>query len=60
LPGIVLLGVERTAVDTTWQPVWGETKDIRDHYVQLTFTCGRVGRRRGDSGDRGAWGPAGR
>ncbi len=34
--GFVLQGVERTAVDTTWQPVWGETKDIRDHYVQLT------------------------
>src|ERR1700735_3795503 len=34
--GFVLLGVERSAVDTMWQPVWGETKDIRDHYVQLT------------------------
>ncbi len=28
-------GMERRSVDTVWQPVWGETKEIRDHYEQL-------------------------
>src|SRR3984893_5658778 len=29
------LGVEKTAVDNSWQPVWGEVGHIRDHYEQL-------------------------
>ncbi len=29
--GFILKGVDRKSVDNTWQPVWGETKDIRDH-----------------------------
>ncbi|OGX90884.1 glycoside hydrolase family 97 protein [Hymenobacter coccineus] len=33
---LVLLGSERKDVDNTWQPVWGEVKNIRDHYQQLT------------------------
>jgi len=24
--------------DETWQPIWGETKDIRNHYNELTIT----------------------
>src|SRR5882762_6147032 len=28
-------GVERRSFDETWQPVWGETKDIRNHYEEL-------------------------
>jgi glucan 1,4-alpha-glucosidase len=33
--GFVVKGVERSVVDETWQPVWGETKNIRDHYAQM-------------------------
>ncbi|HET6255550.1 MAG TPA: glycoside hydrolase family 97 protein [Puia sp.] len=30
-----VVGVERGGLDTVWQPVWGETKNIRDHYNEL-------------------------
>lgn len=30
-----LLGVERSSVDASWQPVWGEVGRIRDHHEQL-------------------------
>ena len=30
-----ILGVEKRSVDETWQPVWGETKNIRNHYNEL-------------------------
>ena len=33
---IVLVGSETKDVDETWQPVWGEVKNIRNHYQQLT------------------------
>jgi hypothetical protein len=29
-------GAERKSVDAVWQPVWGEVKDIRNHYEELT------------------------
>ena len=29
-------GTERNSFDQTWQTVWGETKDIRNHYEELT------------------------
>ncbi len=35
--GMEVIGVERAAVDTTWQPVYGEYADIRDHYNQITI-----------------------
>ncbi|PWT72487.1 MAG: alpha-glucosidase [Bacteroidetes bacterium] len=28
-------GVEKRSFDETWQPVWGETKNIRNHYDEL-------------------------
>ena len=31
-----LLGTEKNSFDQTWQTVWGETKDIRNHYEELT------------------------
>ena len=34
--GFTLLGVERSTFDSVWQPVWGEVREIRDHYEQLT------------------------
>lgn len=33
---LVLVGSEIKDVDETWQPVWGEVKNIRNHYQQLT------------------------
>ncbi len=33
---LVLAGSEVKDVDETWQPVWGEVKNIRNHYQQLT------------------------
>lgn len=36
LTGDFLLSAkETTTVDQTWEPVWGETKEIRDHYNEL-------------------------
>ena len=29
---------EVSTFDETWQPVWGETKDIRNHYNELAVT----------------------
>lgn len=29
---------QTAAFDETWQPVWGETKDIRNHYNELAVT----------------------
>lgn len=31
-----VLSIDSTAVDDTWKPVWGEVKQIRNHYKQLT------------------------
>ncbi len=31
----VLLSTETRSVDENWQPVWGEVKNIRNHYQQL-------------------------
>jgi len=31
-----VVGSETKDVDETWQPVWGEVKNIRNHYQQLT------------------------
>ena len=36
-------GMERKSVDAVWQPVWGETKDIRDHYEQLIVHLEKTG-----------------
>ncbi len=32
-----ILGADQNKFDQTWQPVWGETKNIRNHYNQLTL-----------------------
>ncbi|MDP9040689.1 MAG: glycoside hydrolase family 97 protein [Bacteroidota bacterium] len=32
-----ITGTERKSFDQTWQPVWGETKEIRNHYEELTI-----------------------
>ena len=33
----IVTGSEKTQVDETWQPVWGEVKNIRNHYEQLAI-----------------------
>ena len=33
---LTLVGSEKKDVDDSWQPVWGEVKNIRNHYQQLT------------------------
>ncbi len=35
MDGFKIVGSETSAFDETWQPVWGETKDIRNHYNEL-------------------------
>ena len=35
LDGFTLAATERSTFDETWQPVWGETKNIRNHYNEL-------------------------
>ena len=34
--GFEVTKTETRSVDETWQPVWGEVKNIRNHYQQLT------------------------
>ena len=34
--GFQVTGTEKKSFDQTWQTVWGETKDIRNHYEELT------------------------
>jgi hypothetical protein len=34
--GFQIIGTEKKSFDQTWQTVWGETKDIRNHYEELT------------------------
>jgi len=34
LAGFTIANEETSEFDETWQPVWGETKDIRNHYVE--------------------------
>ena len=35
LDGFSLLGEERSSFDETWTPVWGENREIRNHYNEL-------------------------
>ncbi len=35
--GFELLASERRSADKTWQPVWGEVKNIRDHYQEIKY-----------------------
>src|SRR5579863_8345394 len=33
--GFAVTGVERREMDTTWQPVWGEVKRVRDYHKEM-------------------------
>ncbi|HLX65976.1 MAG TPA: glycoside hydrolase family 97 N-terminal domain-containing protein, partial [Puia sp.] len=41
--GFVETSVERKEVDTTWEPVWGETKFIRDHHLEMRVHLKQTG-----------------
>ncbi len=36
--GFAVAAAKATAFDQTWQPVWGEVKNIRNHYNELAVT----------------------
>ena len=36
--GFSLAGVQTSTFDETWQPVWGEEKEIRNHYNEMAVT----------------------
>jgi hypothetical protein len=36
--GFKLTKVDESSFDETWEPVWGETKEIRNHYNELAVT----------------------
>jgi len=38
LDNFEIINTEKSTFDETWQPVWGETKDIRNHYNELAVT----------------------
>lgn len=38
-----ITGTEISTFDETWQPVWGEVKDIRNHYNELALTLKQAG-----------------
>lgn len=33
--GFAIVGTDTATVDQTWQPVWGEYADVRDHYREM-------------------------
>lgn len=39
-------GTRTSAFDETWQPVWGEVKEIRNHYNELELTLKQAGTNR--------------
>ena len=41
MDGFVIAKEETSTFDETWQPVWGETKDIRNHYNELAVTLAK-------------------
>ncbi len=42
--GFVWKGVERRSVDEKWSPVWGEVKEVRNAYNELTVHLEKKGR----------------
>jgi glucan 1,4-alpha-glucosidase len=41
--GFQVIGTEKKEFDETWQPVWGETRNIRNHYRQLIVHLRKAG-----------------
>ena len=42
LDGFSLIGEERTTFDETWTPVWGENREIRNHYNELLVSLAQT------------------
>jgi alpha-glucosidase len=40
--GFEVISAKTAAFDETWQPVWGETKNIRNHYNELAVTLNQT------------------
>lgn len=38
LDSFTVAGIVRDSLDNTWQPVWGEEKEIRNHYNEMAVT----------------------
>ena len=38
LSNFEIVNTVKSSFDETWQPVWGETKDIRNHYNEMALT----------------------
>lgn len=36
--GLTIVKTDSSQTDETWEPVWGEVKEIRNHYKELTVT----------------------
>ena len=41
MDGFTITDEQTSTFDETWQPVWGETRDIRNHYNELAVTLER-------------------
>ncbi len=46
MDGFTIAKEETSTFDETWQPVWGETKDIRNHYNELAVTLNQPAAKR--------------
>ena len=44
--GFAIAGVATSSFDETWQPVWGEVKNIRNHYNELDVTLNQAATQR--------------
>jgi len=41
--GLIITASSQTSSDSKWKPVWGDVKEIRDNYSQLTVTLSQKG-----------------
>lgn len=47
MSGFTIADVKASTFDETWQPVWGETRDIRNHYNELFVSLKQPIQKRG-------------
>ena len=48
IDGFEVINTETSTFDETWQPVWGETRTIRNHYNELAVTLKQKATSNGD------------
>ena len=46
LDGFSIIGEERSTFDETWTPVWGENREIRNHYNELLVSLAQTAENR--------------